>query len=70
MPVAHTRHAPAPSHIPSVPQVDGASCAHSSSGSVPFVTGRQRPSVAPVFPFEQALQLSVHADSQQTPSTQ
>src|SRR5262245_60195784 len=70
MPVPHTRHAPAPSHMPSVPQVDGACCAHSLSGSVPFVTGRQRPSAAPVLLFAQALQLSVQADSQQKPSTQ
>jgi hypothetical protein len=70
MPVAHTRHAPAPSHMPSVPQVESACCAHSSSGSVPFVTGRQRPSAAVVLLFEQALQPSVQADSQQTLSTQ
>src|SRR4029079_573357 len=69
MPLAHARHAPAPSHMPSLPHVDGACCAHSSSGSVPFVTGRQRPSAAAVLLFEQALQLSVQADSQQTPST-
>jgi hypothetical protein len=43
MPEPHLRHAPAPSHIPSFPQVDVASCMHSPSGSVPPVIGRQRP---------------------------
>ena len=46
------------------------SAAHSLSGSVPAVTGRQRPSAAPVLTFEQALQAAPQADSQQMPSTQ
>src|SRR5215831_2182889 len=69
MPVAHLRQAPLPSHMPSLPQVDGVACVHSLSGSVPFVTGRQRPSARPVFAFTQALQVPVQAVSQQTPST-
>ena len=69
MPAAHARHAPAPSHWPSRPQVDVASCAQSLSGSVPFVTGRQRPSARPVLAFTHAEQLPVHAASQQTVST-
>jgi hypothetical protein len=46
------------------------SAAHSLSGSVPPVTGRQRPSAAPVLALEQALQRVAQVDSQQTPSTQ
>src|SRR5215471_11606740 len=69
MPVAHLRQAPLPSHMPSLPQVDGASCVQSLSGSVPFVTGRQRPSASPVLVFAQALQAFAQADSQQKPST-
>ena len=46
------------------------SASHSLSGSVPAVTGRQRPLAAPVLTFEQALQAAPQADSQQTPSTQ
>jgi hypothetical protein len=46
------------------------SAAHSLSGSVPAVTGRQRPSATPVLTFAQALQRVAQADSQQTPSTQ
>ena len=34
------------------------------------MTGRQRPSAAPVLTFAQALQSVAQADSQQTPSTQ
>jgi hypothetical protein len=44
MPAIHLRHAPVPLHMPSVPQVDGACCGHSSSGSEPAGIGRQRPS--------------------------
>jgi hypothetical protein len=70
VPAVHLRQAPAPSHMPSWPQVDVACCAHSLSGSVPPMIGRHRPSAAAVFAFEQAAQLPLHADSQQTPSTQ
>src|SRR5262245_47634012 len=70
MPEAHLRQAPAPSHSPSFPQVDVASCMHSLSGSVPPVTGRQRPFAWPVFAFAHAIQPAPHAVSQQTPSAQ
>ena len=70
VPDCHLRQAPAPSHVPSSPQLEAASCAHSLSGSVPAVTARQRPSAAPVLAFAQALQAPPQADSQQTPSTQ
>jgi len=70
MPVPHLRHAPLPSHMPSLPQVDGVACVQSLSGSVPSLTPRQRPSAWPVLAFTQALQAVVQADSQQTPSTQ
>jgi hypothetical protein len=55
---------------PSLPQVDGALCVHSLSGSVPLVMLRQRPFAWPVFPIEHAMHGAVQADSQQTPSTQ
>jgi hypothetical protein len=45
VPVAHRRQAPAPSHMPSRPQVDCDWDAQSPSGSEPPVIGRQRPSV-------------------------
>ena len=66
----HFRQAPAPSHMPSWPQLACVSCEHSLSGSVPATIGRQNPSPADVFAFEQAAQALVQADSQQTPSTQ
>jgi hypothetical protein len=70
LPDCHLRQAPAPSHWPSSPQVETSSAVHSPSGSVPAVTARQRPLAAPVLAFAQALQAPLHADSQQTPSTQ
>jgi hypothetical protein len=66
----HRRQAPAPSQVPSSPQVEGCSCMHSSSGSVPPTIARQRPSAAVVLLAAQAKQPPVHADSQQTLSTQ
>src|SRR5580692_8486593 len=66
----HLRQAPAPSHMPSNPQLVCVSAAHSLSGSLPAVTGRQRPSAAPVLALAQALQRPAQAVSQQTPSTQ
>ena len=70
VPCVHLRQAPPPSHMPSRPQVDVASGAHSSSGSVPPTIERQSPSAAAVLEAEQATQLPVQALSQQTPSTQ
>jgi hypothetical protein len=64
------RQAPAPSHMPSWPQLDCVSCEHSLSGSVPATIGRQKPSPAEVFAFAQAEQAPAQADSQQTASTQ
>jgi len=66
----HRRHAPAPSHMPSRPQLKVVSCVHSLPGSVPAVTGRHRPLAAPVIAPAHALQLPLHAVSQHTPSTQ
>jgi hypothetical protein len=70
VPVPHFRHAPAPSHCPSSPQLEAVSCGHSPSGSVPALIERQRPFVCPVLALEQALQAPVQADSQQTASMQ
>src|SRR6185369_11987180 len=39
VPLIHLRHAPAPSHVPSSPQLDCGDAAHSSSGSVPAAIG-------------------------------
>ena len=69
-PLKPRAQAPAPSHCPSRPQVDADSWVQSPSGSVPPVTGRQRPSGWPVLAFEHAVHPAVHVDSQQTPSTQ
>ena len=63
-------HAPAPSHVPVNPQLEGVSCVHSLSGSVPIETGRQRPLVAVVFALLHATHEPAQSDSQQTPSTQ
>jgi hypothetical protein len=70
VPEDHLRQAPAPSHSPSSPQVDADSWVQSPLGSVPFETGRQRPSGWPVLALEQAEQRPAHAVSQQTLSTQ
>jgi hypothetical protein len=56
--------------VPSKPQLSVDSAMHSLPGSVPAVTGRHRPSAAPVIAPAHALQLPVHAVSQHTPSTQ
>ncbi len=66
----HRRHSPAPSHIPSSPQLEAVSCGHSLSGSVPIETALQRPLVRPVFALLHARHEAVQSDSQQTPSTQ
>ena len=70
VPAIHLRQAPAPSHMPSSPQLEASAAVHSLSGSLPAVMGRQRPSAAPVLVLAQALQRPVQAVSQQTPSTQ
>ncbi len=70
VPASQRRQAPAPSHVPSNPQLSVDSCMHSLPGSVPAVTGRHWPSAAPVIAAAHALQLPVHAVSQHTPSTQ
>jgi hypothetical protein len=67
VPAACRRQAPLPSHMPSRPQVDAASAAHSLRGSVPALAGMQAPS-APV--ALQVMQRPVHAVWQHTPSTQ
>jgi hypothetical protein len=72
-PAPTLRHAPLPSHVPSLPHglagVAAVSSAHASWGSVPLATGAQVPSSPPVMAAEQASQPS-HALSQQTPSMQ
>jgi hypothetical protein len=70
VPVTWKRQAPTPSHVPSRPHALFVSTAHSASGSVPALTARHRPSLAPVFVVEHAWHVPVHALSQHTPSTQ
>jgi hypothetical protein len=70
VPVTWYRQPPTPSHMPSRPQALPVSAVHSLSGSVPTLTGRQSPSLAPVLAAEHALQAPVQVFSQQTPSTQ
>jgi hypothetical protein len=54
VPEAHFRHWPRPSQAPSCPQLVESALSHSVSGSLPAVTGRQRPFACPVFSDEQA----------------
>lgn len=70
VPATQRRHAPAPLHEPSNPQLKVVSCGHSLRGSVPALAGRHWPLAAPVSAAAHALQLPVHAVSQHTPSTQ
>jgi hypothetical protein len=70
VPAGQRRHAPAPSHVPSSPQLNVVCCGHSLPGSVPAVIGRHRPLAAPVIVPTHAVQPAVHAVSQHTPSTQ
>src|SRR5215475_3691833 len=63
----HRRHSPAPSHMPSSPQLEAVSCGHSLSGSVPFVTARQKPLPWPVFGLLHAKHAPGQVDAQQTP---
>jgi hypothetical protein len=67
LPATYRRQAPAPSQVPSSPQlVDGIS-AHWSRGSSPAGTDMQVPSLPGTL---QLTQVPVHAPAQQTPSTQ
>jgi hypothetical protein len=67
VPCTYLRQAPAPSHVPSLPQLVAPSSPHSLAGSVPAGTGEQ----VPILPaMLQAWQASVQVVSQQTPSTQ
>jgi hypothetical protein len=59
--------APAPSQVPSLPQVEGAEAEQSLCGSLPRSAGTHWPSV--VVP-PQVMHVPVQALSQQTPSTQ
>src|SRR5882724_10965806 len=63
------RHAPAPSHCPSRPQMSLPG-SQSSCGSVPDWTPSHAPSGLPVTAFEHDLQTPSHASEQQTPSRQ
>src|SRR5262245_33333864 len=67
VPWAYLRQAPAPSHMPSLPQLVAPSSAQSLAGSVPAGTGEQVPNLPAML---QAWQAPVQAVSQQTPSTQ
>jgi hypothetical protein len=67
VPCAYLWQAPAPSQVPSLPQVGAPSSAHSLAGSVPAATGEQ----VPILPATlQAWQVPLHAVSQQAPSMQ
>lgn len=67
-PAEYLRHAPAPLHTPSLPQLLGPWSAHPPLGSlVPDATARQRPA-CPL--RRQEKQVDVQAFSQQTPSAQ
>jgi hypothetical protein len=70
VPEAYLRHAPAPSHCPSLPQLAAPWSEQSPSGSMPFETGAQVPSVESVSDAVQLWHAPVHAELQHTPSTQ
>src|SRR5262249_49930690 len=71
VPDTYFRHAPAPSQVPSRPQVLTAAAVHSLSGSAPATMKPQVPSApAPFFAAEHAWQNPVHVVLQQTPSAQ
>jgi hypothetical protein len=70
VPLSYFRHAPAPSQKPSLPQLFLSLSVQSSSGSVPALTGRQRPSSLSFLALLQAWHPPAQALSQQTPSTQ
>ena len=66
VPLAYWRQAPAPSQVPSLPQLAAPSSAHWLSGSVPAGTSMHRPSL-PAIAHER--QVPVHAVAQQTLAT-
>jgi hypothetical protein len=71
VPGAYLRHAPDPSHMPSLAHVEGESIAQSLSGSVPPFTLSHTPLLPPpFFAALQAWQDPAQGWSQQTPSTQ
>jgi hypothetical protein len=69
VPLTNLRHAPAPSQVPSVPQVDAAVAVHwvATTGAVPAGTGAQVPTL-PISAHD--WQVPVHAELQQTFCTQ
>ena len=67
VPGPHLRHAPAPSQLPSRPQVVGAEAVQSLRASDPDTAGVQVPRVPTP---AQVMQAPVQAVAQQTPSTQ
>ena len=67
VPLAYRRHAPPPSHVPSVPQVEDPLSAHWPSGSSPAGTSTHVPAVAAM---PQDRQLPVQAVRQQVPCSQ
>jgi len=70
VPAGQSAQAPAPLHMPVIPQVLTSLAAHSLSGSVPITMAPQVPSARLVLACEQAMQVPAQAMSQQTPSTQ
>lgn len=70
-PCGCSAHAPAPSHVPVVPQVVEAVLAHSFCGSVELAIGPHTPLLPdPLSDTLHAMHGPVHAVSQQNPSTQ
>ena len=67
VPAGWRRHAPWPSHAPSVPQLLLGWASHAARGSWPAGTRVQRPGEVP---SAQDRQGPAHSASQQTPSTQ
>jgi hypothetical protein len=63
----YCRHAPAPSHIPSLPQVIAPWSAHCASGSLPLGTSMHSPSLPAI---AHDLHVPAHAALQQTPCAQ
>ena len=74
VPAGHCAQAPAPLHVPLVPQLVAACATQSPSGLVPVATARHLPSAAPLTPpcllLLHAMHVPAHAVSQQYPSTQ
>ena len=65
VPVTCLRHAPAPLHVPSLPQVDATAAGHwlATTGGAPAATGEH-------VPVPQLMHVPVHAELQHTPCTQ